>query len=526
MDILLVILVVLVAASIAVQFYFRKGKTPENDFSKVENERLLSEKNALDIELKNVQSNLVELKEELASQKIIIKNIEEDKTELKNLAEVQKQRLEDEQLKNNQIQSDNAKLEAKLDSATRQYKALANDFDLLKAENKDLNKLLLETKEQATSFEEKNKNLLEKLESQKKELEEIGQKFTNEFKVLADKILDEKSQKFTEQNQTNIKNILEPLGKNLDEFKKRVEETYDKESKQRFSLEQKIKELAELNTKISEEAKNLTQALKGSAKKQGDWGEMILERILENSGLSKGREYHVQEFLRDDAGNTIKDGEGRKLQPDVIIHYPDERKIIIDSKVSLVAYERYSSAETKAEQDLHLAEHIKSLKSHIDNLSSKNYQNFTASLDFVMLFIPIEPAYLIAIQNDQSLWDYAYKKRILLISPTNLIAALKLLADLWQREYQNRNAIEIAERGGRLYDKFVSFVESLEDVGKNIDKSQRSYDSAMKQLKDGSGNLIGQVEKLKKLGVKAQKTLSSDLLEEGNKNQETQTLFD
>ncbi len=374
--------------------------------------------------------------------------------------------------------------------------------------------LISKTESEKVGLEQKNINLNEKLQTQKEEIENIGKKFSAEFKVLANSILEEKSKKFTEQNQQNIRLLLDPLGENIKEFKKKVEDTYDKESKQRFSLEEKIKDLVQLNHKISEEAHNLTMALKGSAKTQGDWGEMILESILENSGLVKDREFFTQEFLRDESGNTIKDIEGKKLQPDVLIKYPDGRNVIVDSKVSLVAYERYTNAENEIEREKELKLHIQSLKNHIDGLSAKDYDSYTQTLDFVMLFVPIEPAYLLAIKEDNNLWNYAYKKKILLISPTNLITALKLVKDLWKREDQNRNAFEIAERGGRLYDKFVSFIESLEDVGKNINKANDSYESALKQLKDGRGNIIGQVEKLKELGVKAQKTIPSNLLDE------------
>jgi DNA recombination protein RmuC len=370
------------------------------------------------------------------------------------------------------------------------------------------------------SFREENKHLKEKLETQKQELEEIGQKFSKEFQLLAEEILEQKSKKFSEQNHANLKIILDPLGKNIDEFKRKVEETYDKESKERFSLSEKVKELSELNQKISQEAHNLTQALKGSVKQQGNWGEMLLESILQNSGLRRDYEYQVQTFIRDESGETMKDDEGRKLQPDVIVNLPDERQIIIDSKVSLIAYDRYVAAEDKQQQSIALADHVRSIKAHIDGLSSKNYQSHVKSLDFVMLFVPIEPAYMIAMQHDTALWEYAYKKRILLISPTNLIAALKLVSDLWQREQQNKNAMKIAERGAQLYEKFVSFVESLEDIGKKIDGAQKSYGQAMSQLSTGRGNLIRQVEMLNELGVKAQKSIPSHLLDDGDDDAE------
>jgi len=349
-----------------------------------------------------------------------------------------------------------------------------------------------------------NKSLTEKLSTQKEEIIEIQRTSQLQFEKIANQILEEKSGKFTESNKTNIEALLKPLGENIDNFKKRVEETYDKESKQRFSLEEKVRELVEQTNKVSSEANNLANALKGQAKKQGNWGEMILESILQKSGLVKDREYSLQP--------TIKDAEGKNLRPDVLVKLPDNRLIIIDSKVSLVAYDNFSSAETAEEQSLHLKEHLRSIYRHIDDLQSKSYDNLEASLDFTMMFVPIEPAYLISIQTDQDLWAYAYKKRILLISPTNLIACLKLMADLWKREMQSKNAMEIVKRGELLYEKFVSFVSTLEDVGKYIDKSQESYSTAVKLLNSGSGHLIGQALKLKNLGLKSNKEIPSSLL--------------
>ena len=287
-----------------------------------------------------------------------------------------------------------------------------------------------------------------------------------------------------------------------------MDETYDKESKQRFSLEDKIRELVALNHKISDDARNLTKALKGDTKVQGDWGEMILETILEKSGLQKGREYTVQETLSDEIGRTISTDTGRKMRPDVLIHYPDKRKIVIDSKVSLTAFVRYTESENNEDMKRALAEHIRSVKAHVDELSRKSYQDYIRSLDFVMMFIPNEPAYMLALQSDPDLWQYAYDKRVVIISPTNLITALKLVADMWKRDNQSKNAIEIAERGGRLYDKFVTLAKTLDELGANLRKTTRSYDDAMGQLRDGAGNLTGQVSKLHELGVKAKKQLA------------------
>lgn len=349
--------------------------------------------------------------------------------------------------------------------------------------------------------------LQEKLDTQKAEMEELRKQFNQEFELIASRILEDKSKKFTEINRENLDTILKPLGQNLDVFKQKVEEVYMKESRERFSLGKEVERLVSLNQKISEEANNLTRALKGDSKIQGNWGEIILENLLERSGLTKGNEYFVQECLKDEAGNNLKNELGNRMQPDVIVQYPDERKVIIDSKVSLTAYVRYTETDDSDQQKAFLNSHVKSMQNHIDELSRKNYQDFAKSLDFVMMFVPNEPAYLLAMQQRPDLWEYAYNKRIILISPTNLLAALKLIADLWKREYQSRNAQDIADRGAALYDKFVGFVENLSSVGASLDKAQKSYRDAFNQLRDGKGNLIGQVEKLKELGVKAKKKL-------------------
>ena len=352
--------------------------------------------------------------------------------------------------------------------------------------------------------------LKEKLIFQKQELDKMGTRFQQEFELLANKILEEKSKKFTNQNQENINNILQPLGKELEAFKKQVQEAYAMESRERFSLEGKVKELAVLNQQISQEAKNLTNALKGNAKIRGNWGEAILETILQNSGLEKDRHYSIQGFLKDEIGHPLIGPDGKRMQPDVIIHYPDDKKVIIDSKISLIAYEKYSSTTGETEQKLALDLHIKAIKTHIDQLSAKQYESYAKALDFVIMFVPLEAAYIVALQADPQIWEYAYKKRVLLISSSNLIAALKMIKDLWIRDDQSKNALEIAERGGKLYDKLSNFVNSLEDVGKHLDKSQDSYNTAIKQLKTGKGNLLSQAEKLRTLGVNARNKISGE----------------
>ena len=347
----------------------------------------------------------------------------------------------------------------------------------------------------------------EKRDSLKEFNQEIEEKNRLKFEELANKILENKSQKFTNQNQENIKNLLKPLNEKIHEFQKQVHETYDKEAKERFSLAKEIKNLTDLNQTITEETRNLTGALKGNSKVQGDWGEMILERILERSGLRKGSEYFVQQELKDDLGKQLLSEDNKKMRPDVIIHYPDERYLIIDSKVSLTAYSQSFSVKDEQERQQFINKHIESIRRHINELSQKGYDTSEKTLDFVMMFIPNEPAYLLALQEEDSLWEYAYKKRIVLISPTNLIAVLKLISNLWAREYQNNNALEIADRGAKLYDKFVGFVENFEKIGCQIDKAKQSYEQSFKQLSTGNDNLVKQSEKLQELGVKTKKKL-------------------
>ena len=386
---------------------------------------------------------------------------------------------------------------------------LRDDINRLSSDKETLQQIQIKAIREIAQLEALLQSKEEQLHIQQEELLNTRNQLNKDFQILANQILEEKTLRFTDVNKANIEAILKPLNEKLVEFKTKVEETYDKESKQRFSLEERIKDLVALNNQISEDANNLTKALKGNSKIQGNWGEMILESILEKSGLKKGEEYFTQEFLTDENGKRILNDENKYMQPDVVIAYPGGRKIIIDSKVSLSAYVRYAESDTDELKVISEKEHIISVKQHIDELSAKSYQDHIESLDFVMMFIPNEPAYILAMQLDSSLWDYAYRKRILLISPTNLIASLKVVADLWKREYQSRNAQEIAKRGAALYDKFAGFVETLQDVGKNIDRSQKAYEKAFSQLKDGSGNLIRQAEMLKELGVKAQKDLPS-----------------
>ena len=350
--------------------------------------------------------------------------------------------------------------------------------------------------------------LNENLRFVEQEKQRLAQESELRFKNLANEILTANSRTFKEQNETRLAEILTPLRENIEQFRKAVTDTYSEEARQRFSLEERIKELITLNQSIGKEAKDLTSALKGNSKVQGDWGEMILEGILEKSGLQEGREYTVQQ-TKDETGRTLQDESGKKLRPDIVVNYPNGRHIVIDSKVSLSAYVNYINSEDRDEQNRFAQQHLASVKKHIAELKTKKYQDYVANgkTDFVMMFIPNEAAYITAMQLDRNLWQAAYDQRVLIVSPTQLISALRLVAQLWSHDRQSQNALEIAKAGGRMYDKLVGFVDDMQKIKKSLDQSRDLYNSAMNKLSDGRGSLISQAEKMRDLGAKATKQL-------------------
>lgn len=379
---------------------------------------------------------------------------------------------------------------------------------------------VLELNSKLASLQSDYTNLQTKLSEQKAEVEELQQKFTKEFENLANKIFKEKSDEFSKQSKTNLQEILNPLKDRITEFQSKVEETNEKSISRFGELRQQLQMLKDMNQQITQEAKNLTTALKGQSKTQGNWGEFILESILEKSGLVKGREYVVQESLTSESG--------RRFQPDVIIRLPENKSIVIDSKVSLVGYERFVSSDDESEKQLGLREHINSIRSHIKNLSSKNYQNLyqLESLDFVLMFMPIEPAFALAVQNDPSIFNDAFEMNIVIVSPSTLLATLRTISSIWRHENQNRNALEIAKQSGDMLDKFTAFVDDLISVGKGLVNAKDNYDKAMNKLTDGRGNLISRSEKIKKLGAKASKSLPPNILNRTDLDDDSNLLDD
>ncbi len=388
--------------------------------------------------------------------------------------------------------------------------------DRLKEKTKETEEIRREKEFSSIELARKNeelRNIQLKLNENKKEVEKLQEKFTKEFENLANKILDEKSTKFTAQNKENIQNILNPLQEKIKNFEQKVDNTQKESISMHSALKEQLVGLKELNTQMSKEAINLTKALKGDSKIQGNWGELVLERVLEKSGLEKDREYYVQQSFTND--------EGARVLPDVVIHLPDNKKMIVDSKVSLTAYEQYVNTDDDLDRERFLKEHVNSLKRHVEQLSEKKYEDIykIESPDFVLLFVPIEPAFAVALNQDNSLYNKAFEKNIVIVTPTTLLATLRTIDTMWNNEKQQRNAIEIARQAGALYDKFDGLLKDLIGIGKKIDASKADYNSAMNKLVDGKGNLITSVEKLKKMGAKAKKALPQNIIERASEEE-------
>ena len=411
----------------------------------------------------------------------------------------------------------NNKVDKQLSDKDSSLKIALSELDYLKNE-------LIQTKESligiraekdAISIELAKKEsegnaLLSKLNDQKLEVEKLQERFTKDFELLANKILEEKSTKFTEQNKENLKTILSPLQEKIQLFEKKVEDTHKESIGFNAALHQQIRGLREVHEQMSKETLHLTKALKGDSKMQGNWGDMILEKVLEKSGLEKDREYFVQK--------SFETAEGNKVFPDVVINLPDGKKMIVDSKVSMVSYERYVNEEEETPREEALSMHLQSIKRHIDQLSEKNYQDLyqMESPDFVLMFIPIETAFSIAINADPNIYNKAFEKNIVIVTPSTLLATLRTIDTMWTNQKQQENAIEIARQAGALYDKFEGFVTDLIQIGKKIDDSKKEYSEAMNKLVDGRGNIIHSIEKLKKMGAKAKKSLPENILRRAN----------
>jgi DNA recombination protein RmuC len=369
-------------------------------------------------------------------------------------------------------------------------------------ELREANRTILDLTGQNSALMNEKEFLNQQFGTFKKEIETLHIQSQQQFENLANKIMEEKSKKFIEQNQENMGNILNPLRDRIKDFQEKVDKAYGTESAERNTLKGEIKKLVEMNQKISQEANNLATALKGDNKKQGNWGEIILEKVLERSGLEKGREYELQ--------YSTTDTEGNRQQPDVVVFLPGEKHIIIDSKVSLIAYEAVVNAETEEERQIQLARHIASVKKHIEDLGKKNYQSLGEfnSPDFVLLFMPIESSFSLAVQADNELFNYAWDRKIVIVSPSTLLATLHTVASMWTQEKQARNVFEIAEESGKLYDKFCGLIEDLIMVGSRMDSAKKSYEDAMKKVSTGPGNIVKRIENIRKLGAKTTKSLS------------------
>ena len=419
------------------------------------------------------------------------------------------------------LRTNKAVLEEKLKDLDRTNSIFVQEL------KEQISHLKIDIEAERTKLAEANKSLEQsrtffkaqddKLKEQRQQIEDLQLKLTKDFENIANKILTENSSKFTEQNKTNLDGILNPLRERIKDFEEKVDKAYKSESAERNTLKGSIEELMKLNKQISEEANNLTNALKGDTKKQGNWGEFVLEKILESSGLIENENYTLQ-----GKGMSLVDEEGNRFQPDVVINLPDEKHLIIDSKVSLIAYEKLLNASNEEDREKYVKEHVTSIRAHVQGLSAKNYQDLYGihSPDFVLLFIPIESSFSVASQYDRDLFEFAWSKRIVLVSPSTLLATLKTVSSVWKQEKHTKNALEIAKKAGLLYDKFVGFIDDLKKMGDQLGKAQESYNSAFGKLHEGKGSLTNSVESLRVLGLKTKKKIDKNLLEESSEEEE------
>ncbi|MGE8343732.1 MAG: DNA recombination protein RmuC [Flavobacterium sp.] len=412
---------------------------------------------------------------------------------------------------NGQLQMQKEQFENEKNNLQKQLQLSINEKENIRTEK---DSLAIQLSKKEVDFE----NLWERHKEQKSEINELQEKFTKEFENLANKILEEKSAKFTEQNTVNMKNILTPLQDKILVFEQKVEQTHKESIDYHAALRQQIIGLSEMNAQMSKETLNLTKALKGDSKMQGNWGELVLERVLEKSGLEKGREYEVQQ--------SFTNAEGNRVLPDVVINLPDGKKMIVDSKVSLSAYEKWVNEESELLKIEFLKEHVISIKRHVEQLGSKNYHDLyhMESPDFVLLFIPMEPAFAIALNEDPSLYTKAFDRNIVIVTPSTLLATLRTIDSMWTNQKQQENALEIARQAGALYDKFEGFVSDLVRIGNKIKDTKTEYESAMNKLVDGKGNLISSVERLKKMGAKAKKALPENIIARAINSDENELL--
>lgn len=479
---------ILIGGVIAFLFSSNKHKTS-----------LLEQRKGFDNDISTLKNTIVELEKNKAVSDSELSALKLDLDEKVNLLESLNERLKKAENNEVKLKAENENFNEKSLQIEGMLKDLSSKYEKLNQAKQELEQKLIVQNEQ-------NKTLSEKLDSERKQLTEIQEKFKAEFENLANKILQSNSREFSFSSGKAINELLSPLKEKLAGFEKKVEDTYDKGLKDRSELKNEVKRLYDLSLKLDEDARNLTSALKSDTKKQGNWGEVILERVLERSGLVKDSEYFLQQSARDDDGHLYR--------PDVIIKLPDEKHLIVDSKVSLTAYTKYVSEDDDKTREVALKQHLTSVRNHVKELSAKNYQdlgNFNTP-DFVLMFMPIEPAFALAVQADAELFNYAWKERVVIVSPTTLLATLRTVASIWKYEKQNQNALEIAERGGKLYDKFVNFVKDLENIGSHLQRANKSYEEAQKKISSGAGNLIGQVEKLKKMGVSAKGSLPEKYL--------------